>query len=234
MSSIGTDKLRREIQIILKDADLNTLSSKKVRQMLEAIFKCDFTERKKEIDDILMSEITARDIQPIPTNVESNNTDDDSQCDISDEDSQAKKMKTQSDNNNQQGQKSDEELAMEIHQQENRPSLRASISSTSSITPYKKPTTPSLKIERRRTCYNKELDISDQLAAVVGGHRMPRSEVVKRMWVYFKEHNLMDPINKQWVNCDDTLAKLFGRKRVRAFGMLKDLSRHMSDPDKQQ
>jgi len=91
MSSIGTDKLRREIQIILKDADLNTLSSKKVRQMLEAIFKCDFTERKKEIDDILMSEITARDIQPIPTNVESNNTDDDSQCDISDEDSQAKK-----------------------------------------------------------------------------------------------------------------------------------------------
>jgi len=234
MSSIGTDKLRREIQIILKDADLNTLSSKKVRQMLEAIFKCDFTERKKEIDDILMSEITARDIQPIPTNVESNNTDDDSQCDISDEDSQAKKMKTQSDNNNQQGQKSDEELAMEIHQQENRPSLRASISSTSSITPYKKPTTPSLKIERRRTCYNKELDISDQLAVIVGGHRMPRSEVVKRMWVYFKEHNLMDPINKQWVNCDDTLAKLFGRKRVRAFGMLKDLSRHMSDPDKQQ
>ncbi|CAF4851440.1 unnamed protein product [Rotaria sp. Silwood1] len=58
---IGADKLRREIQIILKDADLNTLSSKKVRQMLEALFKCDFTERKKEIDDILMSEITKRD-----------------------------------------------------------------------------------------------------------------------------------------------------------------------------
>jgi hypothetical protein len=38
---------------------------------------------------------------------------------------------------------------------------------------YKKPTTtPSLKIERRRTCYNKELDISDQLAVVVGGHRV--------------------------------------------------------------
>ena len=65
-----------------------------------------------------------------------------------------------------------------------------------------------LKIERRRTCYNKELDISDQLAEVVGGYRvgipiflgsssiifflqMPRSEVVKRMWVYFKEHNLL-------------------------------------------
>jgi hypothetical protein len=58
---IGADKLRREIQIILKDADLNSLSLKKVRQILEALFKCDFTKRKKEIDDILMSEITTRD-----------------------------------------------------------------------------------------------------------------------------------------------------------------------------
>jgi hypothetical protein len=28
--------------------------------------------------------------------------------------------------------------------------------------------------------------------------------------------------------------KKIGRKRVRAFGMLKDLRRHMSDPDKQE
>jgi len=113
MSSISSDNLRREIQNILKDADLNTLSSKKVRQMLETIFKCDFTERKKEIDDILMAEITTRDIQPIPTNVESNNIDED----ISDEESQAKKMKIQS----------DEETPMEISQQENRPTVQGSI-----------------------------------------------------------------------------------------------------------
>jgi len=49
MASISADKLRREIQIILRDADLNTLSSKKVRQMLEGIFNCDFTERKKKL-----------------------------------------------------------------------------------------------------------------------------------------------------------------------------------------
>jgi len=92
MASISADKLRHEIQVILKDADLNTLSSKKVRQMLEGIFKCDFTERKKEIDDILMAEITTRDIQPMPTNVELNPMDEeDSQYQISDEDSQAKK-----------------------------------------------------------------------------------------------------------------------------------------------
>ncbi|CAF2587336.1 unnamed protein product [Rotaria sp. Silwood2] len=239
MASVSADKLRREIQIILKDADLNTLSSKKVRQMLEAIFKCDFTERKKEIDDILMAEITTRDTMPMPINqinVEQSNMNNDIQCQKSDDNSQTKNMQIQSNNNdnNQQANKSDEEIAMEIHQQENRPSLRRTVSSTSITTVYRKPTTPSLAIERRRTCYNKELDLSDQLASVVGGHQMPRSEVVKRMWVYFKQHNLLDPVNKQYINCDETLAKLFGRRRVRAFGMLKDLSRHMSDPDKQQ
>ncbi|CAF3567224.1 unnamed protein product [Rotaria sp. Silwood1] len=240
MATVSADKLRREIQIILKDADLNTLSSKKVRQMLETIFQCDFTERKKEIDDILMAEITTRDMMPVPvnpTNIEQNQINNNIQCQTLDDNSETKPNQIQSnnsDNNQQQAKKSDEELAMEIHQQENRPSLRRTVSSTSTSTVYKKPTTPSLKIERRRTCYNKELDLSDQLASVVGGHQMPRSEVVKRMWVYFKQHNLLDPINKQYINCDETLAKLFGRRRVRAFGMLKELSRHMSDPDKQQ
>ena len=122
MATISADKLRHEIQIILRDADLNTLSSKKVRQMLEAIFKCDFTERKREIDDILMGEITTRDIMPIPSNVEQINTNNQT----TDEDSQPKTMEIQS-NNNQEKVKSDEQIAMEIHQQENRPSLRRSI-----------------------------------------------------------------------------------------------------------
>ncbi|CAF1210614.1 unnamed protein product [Rotaria sordida] len=234
---IGADKLRREIQIILKDADLNTLSSKKVRQMLEALFKCDFTERKKEIDDILMSEITRRDTTQ--SNNDEQDDNEDAQNDTSDDEkpapSQAKKKKKQQRrtniNNNQQITKSDEELAMEIHQQENRPSLRHSRPIKSNAVSTKKSTTT--KAERRKTSYNKELDLSDQLASVVGGHQMPRSEVVKRMWAYFKQHNLLDPNNKQYVNCDETLTKLFGRKRIRAFGMLKDLTKHMSDPDKQ-
>ncbi|CAF3415017.1 unnamed protein product [Rotaria socialis] len=239
---VGADKLRREIQIILKDADLNTLSSKKVRQMLEALFKCDFTERKKEIDDILMSEITRRDTAQSNNDEQEDN--DDAEMETSDDEKPApshikKKKKQQrrnnvnnnSTSNNQQIAKSDEELAMEIHQQENRPSLRHSRPIKSNTVSTKK--TASVKSERRKTSYNKELDLSDQLASVVGGNQMPRSEVVKRMWAYFKEHNLLDPNNKQYVNCDETLAKLFGRKRIRAFGMLKDLTKHMSDPDKQ-
>jgi hypothetical protein len=119
MTSINVEQLRRQIQIILKDADLNTLSSKKVRQMLETFFQCDFTERKKEIDDILMGEITMRETMPLP---------------VAHDDQQTATDTCQRDNSSlshdkstdRQGStvKSDEELAMEIHQQENRPSLR--------------------------------------------------------------------------------------------------------------
>lgn len=132
---IGAEKLRREIQIILKDADLNTLSSKKVRQMLEALFKCDFTERKKEIDDILMAEITTRD------STQTNHEEQDEHIDTSDDDKPQptliKKSKKQQRRNHQQSiqniTKSDEELAMEIHQQENRPSLRHSRSTVPTL-----------------------------------------------------------------------------------------------------
>lgn len=132
MATVSADKIRREIQIILKDADLTTLSSKKVRQMLEAIFQCDFTERKKEIDDILMAEITTRDIMPIPinqTSVEQNQLNDTIKYQVSDDSSPTEIVQVESINTDTtpQNSKSDEQLAMEIHQQENRPGLRRTI-----------------------------------------------------------------------------------------------------------
>ena len=122
MTTIGAEQIRREIQLILKDADLNTLSSKKVRQILENHFQCDLTERKKEIDDILMAEITTRDAMPIPRRTYTTNVNNDSTLDISDQDESSQSQSELP--STQQSTKSDEEIAMEIHQQENRPSLR--------------------------------------------------------------------------------------------------------------
>lgn len=104
-STISSDKLRQEIQTILRNADLNTLSSKKVRQLLETLFQCDLTERKKEIDDIVMAEITARDMQPIPNNGEQRTT-----------------QMANEDGNDQQADSTAK--GMEIQQQENRPTAQ--------------------------------------------------------------------------------------------------------------
>ncbi|XP_076364982.1 uncharacterized protein LOC143254093 [Tachypleus tridentatus] len=57
--SINSVEIRRALKGILKGADLNTLSSKKARKQLEEKFGTDLTDRKKEIDSMLMEMITA-------------------------------------------------------------------------------------------------------------------------------------------------------------------------------
>ena len=75
----------------------------------------------------------------------------------------------------------------------------------------------------------KPMNISGELAAVVGKGPMPRSEVVKGLWVYIKKNNLQDQSNKRNINADETLKKVFGGKAtVSMFEMTKLVSKHLS------
>ncbi|XP_015119229.1 upstream activation factor subunit spp27 [Diachasma alloeum] len=57
MADISKDELRKEITAILKDADLTTMSAKKVRQQIEEKLDIDLSERKKEVDDLVMEHL---------------------------------------------------------------------------------------------------------------------------------------------------------------------------------
>ena len=75
----------------------------------------------------------------------------------------------------------------------------------------------------------KPLNVSADLAAVVGKGPMARSEVVKALWVYIKKHNLQDPAKKRNIIADETLKKVFGGKGVvDMFEMTKLVSKHLS------
>lgn len=75
----------------------------------------------------------------------------------------------------------------------------------------------------------KPMTISADLAAVVGAGPMPRSEVVKKLWEYIKQHDLQDPQNKRNINADDKLKKVFdGKGMVNMFEMTKLVSKHLS------
>ena len=79
------------------------------------------------------------------------------------------------------------------------------------------------------SAFMKPLSVSADLAAVVGNGPMPRSEVVKKLWVYIKGHNLQDPQNKRNINADEKLKKVFGGKAVvNMFEMTKLVSKHLS------
>lgn len=75
----------------------------------------------------------------------------------------------------------------------------------------------------------KPMNLSPELEAVVGKGPLPRSEVVKKLWVYIKAKNLQDPSNKRNINADDNLKKIFdGKDMVNMFEMTKLVSKHIS------
>ncbi|MGB3072894.1 MAG: SWIB/MDM2 domain-containing protein [Candidatus Moraniibacteriota bacterium] len=79
------------------------------------------------------------------------------------------------------------------------------------------------------SAFMKPMKISAELAAVVGAGPMPRSEVVKQLWVYIKSKNLQDPENKRNINADEALKAVFGGKDVvNMFEMTKLVSKHLS------
>ncbi len=82
---------------------------------------------------------------------------------------------------------------------------------------------------KANSAFMKPMNISPELAAVVGKGPMPRSEVVKALWVYIKKANLQDPKNKRNINADANLKKVFaGKAVVNMFEMTKLVSAHLS------
>ncbi|MCE3259836.1 MAG: hypothetical protein K0S12_1477 [Bacteroidetes bacterium] len=69
---------------------------------------------------------------------------------------------------------------------------------------------------------------SAALAAVVGNKAIPRTEVVKKLWVYIKANKLQDSKNKRMINADAKLKAIFnGKGQVSMFEMAKYLSKHL-------
>ena len=77
--------------------------------------------------------------------------------------------------------------------------------------------------------FMKPLTPSAALGAVVGTKPVPRTEVVKKIWVYIKANKLQDPKNRRMINADAKLKVVFGGKaQVSMFDMAKHLAKHLS------
>jgi upstream activation factor subunit UAF30 len=77
--------------------------------------------------------------------------------------------------------------------------------------------------------FMKALTPSAALGAVVGSKPLPRTEAVKKIWVYIKANKLQDSKNRRMINADEKLKVVFGGKaQVSMFDMAKHLSKHLS------
>ncbi len=81
---------------------------------------------------------------------------------------------------------------------------------------------------KKNSAFMKPLQPDAALAAIVGSKPLPRTEVVKKLWVYIKKNGLQDPKNKRNINADDKLKPVFdNKKQVNMFEMTKLISRHL-------
>ncbi|KAF2541975.1 hypothetical protein F2Q68_00028892 [Brassica cretica] len=69
--------------------------------------------------------------------------------------------------------------------------------------------------------------VSPEMQDVVGEPVIPRTQALKRIWAYIKEHDLQDPQDKKVIVCDEKLKKIFaGKDRVGFLEIAKLIGPH--------
>ncbi|KAL3863412.1 hypothetical protein ACJMK2_005169 [Sinanodonta woodiana] len=277
MADINISDLKVQIKGILKNADLTTLSSKKIRKQLEEKFNADFTDRKKEIDDFVMELIAAQENadddddeeeetedlvkqeqmsqnssrqteaedQDMTTGSSADEEEEEEEEEVEPQKKKRKisvKVKEASKNTKpvqaakskpvkkstpkQEKELTDEELAKMLQQEEDG-GRRSRHRAVKKLPKHEKAEKKPRKKREGSSAGEKPWLLSPDLAAVMGKDKMPRTEVVKRMWEIVRERNLEDPGDRRYMICDEQLFKVFKKKRVMTFAMMKTLKFHI-------
>ena len=86
---------------------------------------------------------------------------------------------------------------------------------------------PAAKKRTPNAAFMKALTPSPALAAVVGSAPLPRTEVISKLWIYIKKHDLQDSVNKRMINADAKLKEVFGKVQVSMFELAALIGKHL-------
>lgn len=93
----------------------------------------------------------------------------------------------------------------------------------------KKKAKKAIKAKRKPSAaFMKAMTPSANLAAIVGEKALPRTEVIKKLWVYIKKHGLQDKKNRRAINADAKLRPLFKKDQVTMFDLAKIANKNLS------
>ncbi|AAS50756.2 ABL015Cp [Eremothecium gossypii ATCC 10895] len=73
------------------------------------------------------------------------------------------------------------------------------------------------------------VQLSEPLQRLLGEEQLPRTQVVKAVWDYIKQHQLQNPDDRREILCDAAMEPVFGKKMT-MFSMNKILSQHLTNP----
>ena len=86
--------------------------------------------------------------------------------------------------------------------------------------------------DKKNSAFMRPVNVSEELATVVGKGPMPRTEVTKKVWEYIKKHNLQDQKSKRMIKPDAKLAAVLGSNQpIDMFQMTSKISKHIKEPE---
>uniref|UniRef100_A0A0N5AHG7 SWIB domain-containing protein n=1 Tax=Syphacia muris TaxID=451379 RepID=A0A0N5AHG7_9BILA len=222
---IGENRLRIAIDQQIKKYGMDQLTNRKIRENLKEEFNVDFSPYKATINRITMDVVQ----NGVPTQKEEKKSSSDSDSDDVVDAHPGRKKKNEKDRKRSAPRDSDSEL-LEVGQRR-----RRAAPAPKKTGERKKKNSSEPNAKRRKVwginisfnAFTAYCALSEELADLMGKPYCARFDVVKTMWAYFKEHNLMDPKDKRYVIADDKLFKIFKKRRFLAFGMMKELKSHI-------
>ena len=116
------------------------------------------------------------------------------------------------------------------------PAPKAAAPAKKAAAPAKKAAAPATKAPAKKApaakrvanaAFLKPLTPSAALAAVIGTKPLPRTEIVKQLWVYIKKNGLQDKVNKRNINADSKLKEFFGKPQVTMFELASLIGKHV-------
>lgn len=216
-STFTKDQLRKEINAILRNADLEKTSAKEVRLQLEKKLKVDFSSRKKELDKLIMEAVNS---------MQDSESEEEEEVESEPETKARKSATKRKPIVDEDSDGSDYKPAPKKTPAKKKKRRNSSDCDDDSDEDWKASKNKSSGKKGKGTGFTRPYKLSPELSELMGAKELPRHEVVKKVWKIIKEKNLYDPKNKQYAICDDQLEKVIGVKRFRTFGMMKYLMPH--------
>lgn len=231
--SVQKDKLKDAIRQVLngKQGDFGSVTVKKARQWVEELLEVELSGQKDMFKELLVEVIEELRAKDEPSSEESSVEEEPvkkkrGRPPTKGKDKQVKKKKLPSDVDDDDYGHDDEYLARDLHSELNS-SGRAKAHRGRKRKP-KKDTDDKGEKPKRTTGLNAPQSLSPQLQSLLGGPaEMPRTEVVKKLWVLIRERGLQDPNNKRTILNDESFRQVFGCDQMDMFRMNKLLSNHL-------
>ncbi|KAK9477974.1 hypothetical protein V1514DRAFT_352808 [Lipomyces japonicus] len=225
MTDFDANKYLPMINAILRVADLEEITVKRIRNALQELFNIDLGPNKKEIDNAILTsyrelqdELDTKNEQQKPRRQERTQ--------------ENKKVKVKKETREQDGQqrgvatkkRKQSSSTSSQHHGDNGSNDETQDEGKDELTKKKRRPTP-------QNSYNADLFLSPELSNLLGGIKaLPRPQVTKQIWKYVRDHDLQDPADKRYINCDKLMRAVFG-PRVHCFHIAKTLSQHLFKKD---